>query len=142
MKRPIKENYKARFESKFDIQDNGCWVWHGYTDDGVPMFPVKRRYRSARQVALHLYKQIEVNSGYVTRSLCKNRLCVNPDHVEIVPRVFGSGETHAQAKLTWNDVRKIRELLTQGLTHAEIARRFGVARSTITHISTKRNWKI
>ena len=135
-------NLQDRFESKFSIQDNGCWVWHGYIDDGMPLFPVHRRYVSARQTALRLYKGIDVLVGHAARASCGNSLCVNPDHAEIIPRIFGRGESHPQAKLTRDQVCEIREFLAQGdLTHREIAKRFGVSRSTITHINTGRKWR-
>ena len=135
-------NLKERFESKFNIQGNGCWIWHGYIDDGVPMFPVKRRYRSARQVALNIYTSTSVPTGYVARASCGNSLCVNPDHTEIIPRIFGRGESHPQAKLTRDQVREIRELLAQGdLAHREIAERFSISRPAITHINTGRSWR-
>ena len=129
---------KARFETKYTVEGE-CWVWHGYVDDGVPMFPVKRRYRSARQVALQIYTGASVPAGYVARAKCGNSLCANPDHAEIVPRSRSWGPHN---KLTAQDVGKIRKLLAQGdLTHRQIAERFGVSRVTITHINTGRSWK-
>jgi len=132
-------NLQERFESKFSIPNNSCWVWHGYIDNGVPMFPVKRRYRSARQIALQIYTGTSVPAGHVACAKCGNSLCVNPDHTEIVPRSCSWGP---HGKLTTQDVSEIRELLAKGnLTHREIAEHFGVSRVTVTHINTGRNWK-
>ena len=134
------DTLKARFQTKYTIEGD-CWIWHAYVDNKVPMFPVKRRYRSARQMALQIYTGASVPAGYVARASCGNSLCVNPNHAEIVPRSQAFG-ARVRAKLTNQNVHEIRTLLAQGnLTHAEIAQRFHVVRSTITHIATGRNWR-
>ena len=49
------------------------------------------------------------------------------------------GERNPLARLTRKDVIKIRQ--PRGLKrYADIARDFGIAKSTVTHIMTKRNW--
>lgn len=55
-------------------------------------------------------------------------------------RPGNAGEKSGSAKLTNVDVREIRRLLTADLTKAEIARRFGVAPSTIRNIATGETW--
>lgn len=52
----------------------------------------------------------------------------------------GKGELAGNAKLTDSQVREIRALAIRGVTSAEIARRYGVARVTISAIRTGRNW--
>ena len=138
----MNRNLKDHFETKYSIE-NGCWIWHGRVDGGVPMFPVDRRYRSARQVALQIYADTKVPTGHVTRATCGNSLCVNPDHAQVIPRadVFGHRESHASAKLTHDDVRQIRTLLHQGQKQANIAEQFNVAQSTISQIARCKTWR-
>ena len=51
------------------------------------------------------------------------------------------GENGSGAKLTANQVRKIRELhATRAYLHKELAESFGVARETITNILTGKTW--
>ena len=136
------DKLKARFETKYTVEGE-CWIWHGHTDHDIPVFPVKRRYRSARQVALKIYTERNIPPKHVTRSTCGNPLCVNPDHVTIIPRadIFGHKETHVSAKLTQDDVDQIRTLLQNGLTHTSIAQRFDVSRPTISQIARAHNWR-
>lgn len=45
-------------------------------------------------------------------------------------------------KLTWEKVNKIRELLSKGISGAEIGRQFNVTRNTVHSIKHNRMWKI
>jgi DNA-binding XRE family transcriptional regulator len=51
------------------------------------------------------------------------------------------GEEHAQAKLTWERVREIREVYaTSGLTLRKLAARYGVHATTLAHVLDGRTW--
>jgi hypothetical protein len=61
-----------------------CWQWTGYTDkDGYGRFKVGGRY-----VQAHAYSWTLANGpvpeGMELDHLCRNRWCVNPDHLEAV----------------------------------------------------------
>ena len=45
-----------------------------------------------------------------------------------------------QKKITSHDASLIRELIGHGLRHRDIAEKFDVSRSTVTHIATGRLW--
>jgi hypothetical protein len=52
------------------------------------------------------------------------------------------GELNRNSKLTEDDVKKIKELLSyKDLTHKEISEIFGVDQSTVSNINTGRTWK-
>lgn len=50
-------------------------------------------------------------------------------------------ENHHSAKLDREDVKEIRILLNDGFTQAEIAAFFGVNKSTVRDIKTRKIWK-
>lgn len=50
------------------------------------------------------------------------------------------GERNGQAKLTESDVREIRRLCREGVSHRKIASRFGVSSQTISKINVKNIW--
>ena len=58
------------------------------------------------------------------------------DHIAI----HRTGENHANSKLTWSDVRKVRTGF-QGWKHADIANELGVAESAISEIKAHKRWK-
>lgn len=51
------------------------------------------------------------------------------------------GQSHANAKLSDADVRKIKEKISHGQTNASIAIEFHVAPSTISAIANGKMWK-
>lgn len=78
-----------RFSMKFDVQDDGCWIWSAGKDrDGYGRFWVAERknnvcaHRFAYQQAVgDLPDEMELDH------LCRNPSCVNPDHLEVVTTV-------------------------------------------------------
>ena len=56
-------------------------------------------------------------------------------------KIFGnSGEKNGRAKLTQELVYKIKDMLSKKIKHEDIANTFNVSKSTISAISTGRNW--
>lgn len=67
------------------IQENGCWQWVGMARKGYGMF-----HRNGKKVSAHrfVYEQTKgsIPAGLELDHLCKNKGCVNPDHLEPVTR--------------------------------------------------------
>ena len=68
----------------FRFLDNGCWEWHG---------PLHRGYgqasRNGVSVRAHraMYEQltgVSIPEQMTVDHICRNRACVNPDHMELV----------------------------------------------------------
>lgn len=75
---------QKRFESKFDIQSNGCWMWNSPLDkDGYGTFYFRRRSRRAHRVAWYSVHG-NIPAGLVINHTCRNRSCVNPQHLNAV----------------------------------------------------------
>jgi hypothetical protein len=55
-------------------------------------------------------------------------------------RFYAKGELHWYTKLTDADVRKIRELYSQGMTYAAISRLFPISRMSCCNIVIGRTW--
>ncbi len=79
----------ARLLSHIDIQENGCWLWTGTIErrQGYARMNVsrsgKQRPINVHRVSYELYKG-SIPDGLVIDHLCRNRACVNPDHLEAV----------------------------------------------------------
>lgn len=74
-----------RFEAKYIPEPNsGCWIWtSGTNDQGYGRFLVGGRLVQAHRFSYQTFKA-ELIEGLVIDHLCRNTLCVNPDHLEQV----------------------------------------------------------
>lgn len=80
----LTEEEMSRFLEKVKqpILDHKCWEWTANQDkDGYGMFFLRRRNRRAHRVSYYAYKG-EIPKGFVVHHICKNRRCVNPNHLE------------------------------------------------------------
>ena len=81
---PRKE-LRERFEEKFIPEPNsGCWLWLAFVaGDGYGKFWEGGANQQAHRISYGLYKK-DVPKELVLDHLCRNRQCVNPEHLEIV----------------------------------------------------------
>lgn len=54
---------------------------------------------------------------------------------------YNVGEKNASAKLTEDDVRKIRKLCEEGVPITTLSRTFGVTKQEISLIKNRKTWK-
>jgi len=72
----------------------------------------------------------------------KGRSTTGDRHSSIThPESITRGEKHYNAHLTDADIRAIRRLSASGMNQRDIAARFGVTRSNVSVIVTKKRWK-
>lgn len=64
----------------------GCREWTGFLCSGYPHMNLHGRIVGAHRVAWVLHHNKEIPDGYEIDHVCRNKLCVNPDHLEAVTR--------------------------------------------------------
>ena len=81
----FEEKFISRFWSKVDKKPNqGCWLWTANKyQGGYGQIKYKNKTISAHRASYQILKGI-IPDGLVLDHLCRNRACVNPDHLEIV----------------------------------------------------------
>lgn len=101
-------NNIERFRTRFNII-NECWVWDKPNNDGYGFFRMDGRTYTAHAASWVLF-QGEIPYKYTVDHLCRNRSCVNPDHLEPVPHVVnirrGTGhgsKAHCPRKHEYNE---------------------------------------
>lgn len=71
-------NVEERFWSKVNKTDT-CWLWTASIDNGYGSF-----WDGKTTIHAHQYLRGKAPKGMHWDHLCRNRACVNPDHLEIV----------------------------------------------------------
>ena len=77
---PLEERLKDKF-----LIGEGCWEWISSQESGRrPRFSIgSERHTSAYRIMYELYVG-PIPDGYVIDHLCRNPICVRPDHLEAV----------------------------------------------------------
>lgn len=137
-------------------QPNGCWNWTATICNRYGQIRINgRRYRSHR-VALHVWKNFDLNSNLLVCHTCDNPLCVNPDHLFAgtqkenmqdckrkgrLVKNFKPGNLHMNAKVTAEQVREMRKLHTAGVKQKDLAIKYNLTQQAISKIITGENWR-
>ncbi len=102
----------SRFMNKIQ-KTNNCWIWQGATNDvGYGYFSLNGTTFTAHKISYELFKE-EIIKGLQIDHLCRNRKCVNPQHLEVVTQQenirrgesgnhgnHSKGESHYNSKKT------------------------------------------
>lgn len=101
-----------RFEKKFSVDENGCWVWNAaLNNEGYGLFQVMYFGKWGMRLAHRLSYEVLVGpipDGLDLDHLCRVRRCVNPHHLEPVTRrenaLRGDGAWHGLCLAGLHDV--------------------------------------
>lgn len=123
-------------------EKTGCWVWqHSKFVDGygyIYCVAQKRKLKAHRVV----YEEVKgsIPDGLHLDHLCRNRLCVNPDHLEPVTQAVNTRRGDA-AKLNEEVVDEVRRLYATGeWTFKRIAQKFEISISCVSYAITGKSW--
>lgn len=164
---PITDKYKARFYSKINPPNvAGCMEWKaGRNIKGYGMFSVRYNNYASHRIAWFLVNG-QIPSGMIVCHKCDNPSCCNPEHLflgtfldnnrdravkgrsyipppgersEQMKVAAARGENNGAAKLTQDDITRIRSL-KNSLPQSEIALMFKVNQSSISRILGNKRW--
>lgn len=145
----MRKKYKTILEAwqAHVIKNDGCWGWSGViSNHGYAMLSFGRPQSLAHRFSYELYYGV-IPDGMCVCHYCDNRICTNPKHLFLgtvddnIQDMIKKGRNVLYAKLTVDDVIKIREMITQGINNRIIAKEFNVVHQTISAIKTGQTWK-
>lgn len=150
----------ARFWSNVDVgRESECWPWRkgvaatgGYGRFKIPHTRLDVR---AHRVAWELFNSESLGSRFACH-MCDNPICCNPHHIYAGDVESNSleasqrglyrpkpqiGAENGNAKLTDEDVARIRHRIKSGETNKAIAEDYPVGHSMISKIRTGKFWQ-
>ena len=147
--------YQERFKSRMSKNKTkiGCIEWLGFVNPyGYGTFWLNGRNYQAHRVSYMIFKNAELKNLYVCHK-CDNRKCVNPEHLFLGSPKDNNidmhkkgrnpnlkGTNHPLAKLTENQVKKIRNLHKKGNLQKDLAKIFKVTSNAINSIVNRKTW--
>lgn len=106
---PTLQERRDRFMIKVKLGEHAtalpspCWVWQGTLKDGYGRYWENSRAYRAHRVSYELFRG-RIPADKVLDHLCRNRACVNPQHLDLVPQrtniLRGANHVAAQAQRT------------------------------------------
>jgi DNA-binding XRE family transcriptional regulator len=141
-------------------KETGCWEWTGFKDkDGYGQFSITK---NGRQIRIKSHRAaIEMATGIlIPEGMCVCHKCDNPKCINVLICLFlgthqdnmkdrdnkgrgnqVSGENHCRAKLTWDQINKIRKLYATGkYTQRKLAKMFFISHIAIGFIIRNEHW--
>lgn len=149
-----------RFEEKYEVQADGCWLWFGagavgdarYGSFYLPTYPHERSKHmvAAHKASLWLYRGIVPGEGEEVLHSCDRGLCVNPDHLSVGTHQDNMDDMKAKGRLVLGrqkmrqeDVVTARQMRENGIQVKDIATQFGVSSSQMSRVTAgvQPKWK-
>lgn len=132
-----------------------CWIWTGGIRGDPGYGVITRTGEKAHRFSYSVHVG-EIPEGLYVCHKCDCRICVRPDHLFVGTQTDNMRDMKSKgrdnyigrkpgtwtlsSKLTPANVLEIRELLSSGMKHSDIAEIYGVERAHISSISSKRRW--
>ena len=114
--------YKESEEHPFDVflrsveMGDGCWQWLGYVNNNYGVFNYAGRKEKAHRFAYEMFVN-QIPEGLHIDHLCRNKLCVRPQHLEAVTQAENNRRTKGYPK-----VHKLRLCTMAGCTRKHTAK--------------------
>lgn len=119
--------------------ENDCWPWTGYSDDGYGLFFWNGRMVGAHELALTFTTGERRAPSLDTCHSCNNPICCNPNHLRFDTRASNVADMVAagrarRGKFSDDVIVTIRERYAHGASQARLATDYGVTGGLISQI--------
>ena len=139
---PLSEEF---FAKRSEVRPNGCWFAIGGAS-GSGDVPVKRGGKpiGIHRLAYEFYIGKIPEGKRVIRS-CKNKRCINPDHLilsstsDIAKNTFATGRKHPRGNTILNETT-VKEIKMSNEPMLRLAKKYGVSDATIRKIKHGETW--
>jgi len=127
-----------RIRASYVVEANGCWRWtRGLTGSGYGHVSIQSIYYQAHLLT-YILRVGPIPTGLEPDHLCRNRWCVNPDHLEFVTHAVNV-QRGIRSVLSPEQVAEIKRRGKRAGVRA-MAREYGVNHATISRIVNGLIW--
>lgn len=117
-----------------------CWIWQlSFFPNGYGQVTDGNRSKTTAHRALYQELRGPVPRDLQLDHLCRQRDCVNPDHLEPVTHLENCRRSNS-TRLTEEDVREIRRLCSDGARPVEVAAQYGLTRQYVNALVRGEYW--
>jgi hypothetical protein len=117
--------------------DTQCWLWLGATVKGYASARLYGTTIIVHRVMYQIFKG-EIPDGMHLHHKCRNRNCLNPDHMT---QVTSAKHNRLDTKISIKQVEEIRKRVALGESHNKIAADYGISRPYVSNIGAGRVWR-
>ena len=95
---PVPERVAERAYTRVDVDEHGCWISrystasHGYSQIGWQTRTKRHVVLGHRASWVHVHGQVPI--GVTLDHLCRQRRCVNPDHMRLLSNLENARRNH------------------------------------------------
>jgi hypothetical protein len=120
-----KDYILEKLEGRYTVnEETGCWIWNGTTEENKKYYP-QLRINGANYYAHKLIARVYNNEGSTIKHSCKNKRCVNPDHLKAAIKSYEVTSlemdkaiiTYMKDSKTTNRDKAIADLLSFGINY-------------------------
>ena len=132
------------------VPECGCWLWLGNLDNaGYGRISVNSKQRVVSRAAFEAYKGIDPGNLFVCHK-CDTPSCINPDHLFLGDNRDNIRDMYRKGRRSQLGTRNGNALLTEAQVlqilgsdapRKQLARDFGVSKSTVDNIKRGAIWK-
>lgn len=112
----------------FCVNKNGCWDYLG---------KIKKNGYGEHRYYYEKYNGKKIPIGMTLDHLCKNKICVNPEHLEVVTY---KENIRRSSNLNYNIIEEIKNLYKFGFKQIELSNIFNTHQSNISRIINGNRW--